>query len=133
MLQYFGESPAEALPSESGTKPEDFFALVVTFSSDLQRAAEEMSCLPERLGLKVPNVAVTTEEDRPMSELLAENAITPDPSPVSRRGSTIRRGARQTGRLSVGRGDLDQAIRSLRGGQRRHDRSLRRLNKIFSD
>ena len=29
-----------------------------------------MSCLPERLGLKVPNVAVTTEEDRPMSELL---------------------------------------------------------------
>jgi hypothetical protein len=35
-----------------------------------QRAAEDMSCLPERLGLKVPNVAVTTEEDRPMSELL---------------------------------------------------------------
>lgn len=129
MLQYFGESPAEASPSESGVKPEDFFALVVTFSSDLQRAAEEMSCLPERLGLKVPNVAMTTAEDRPMSELLAENAITPDPSPVS----TIRRGAYQTGRLSVGRGDLDQAIRSLRGGQRRHDRSLRRLNKIFLD
>jgi hypothetical protein len=36
MLQYFGESPAGALPSESGAKPEDFFALLVTFSSDLQ-------------------------------------------------------------------------------------------------
>jgi hypothetical protein len=35
MLQYFGEAP-DASPSESGTKPEDFFALIVTFASDLQ-------------------------------------------------------------------------------------------------
>jgi diaphanous 1 len=36
-----------------------------------------------------------------------------------------------SGRLTVGRGDLDQAIRSLRGGQRRA--RPRPLSKIFMD
>ncbi|KAF8312679.1 hypothetical protein DL93DRAFT_2081942 [Clavulina sp. PMI_390] len=37
MMQYFGEAAAEQAPSSpEGTKPEDFFALMVTFSCDLQ-------------------------------------------------------------------------------------------------
>jgi hypothetical protein len=56
-------------------------------------------------------------------------------------GSTIRRAgaaAKNTAKnLSVGRarrGDLDQAIRSLRDGQRRHEqRSARGLDRIFLD
>lgn len=36
MLQYFGESPTDSSASEAGTKPEDFFALIVAFSSNLQ-------------------------------------------------------------------------------------------------
>lgn len=88
MLQYFGESPVGALTSESGTKPEDFFGLISTFSSDLQvsgtwethvrttysllkqRAATDMKCLPAQSEFTVPNVTVTMEADKPMSELL---------------------------------------------------------------
>jgi diaphanous 1 len=36
VLSYFGESVHDPSSSEAGLKPEDFFALIVTFSSSLQ-------------------------------------------------------------------------------------------------
>jgi hypothetical protein len=47
-------------------------------------------------------------------------------------GDMLNAGGGATGRKSVGRGDLDQAIRSMRDGKRRH-RPHRPLGNIFAD
>lgn len=96
LLLFYGENP----DSPDAPKPEDFFGLVLSFSSSIQKAALEVH---------------DTEEKRvPPSSTLS---IPEEPS---------------TG-PSVGRGDLDQAIRSMRKGQRRTRTLNRPLSKIFVD
>ncbi|KAF9506490.1 hypothetical protein BS47DRAFT_1399443 [Hydnum rufescens UP504] len=143
VLVYFGESTRDLSSSEPGSKPEDFFALIVTFSSSLQKAALEMhdAQSPAPLVLPVATTAVvgSKDKDKSMKELLEERgplSDLPDLRTPSGGGSTLRgtnRTVKTHDHLSVGRGDLDQAIRSLRDGQRRKERTSAPLNKMFLD
>lgn len=140
MLLYFGESASDPSSSEAGTKPEDFFGLVAAFSSSLQKASMEMHVTQPPTPPTIVSPAVERNQDKPMAQLLEEEETSgPDflhPGPDGRstlRGAPGRVSVKTIGRLSVGRGDLDQAIRSLRDGQRRADRSARPLSKMFLD
>ncbi|CAK5262775.1 unnamed protein product [Mycena citricolor] len=107
LLAYYGETPET-------TSPEDFFGLIVSFSTLLQKCALEMV---DKADFKTPAV-VTTAPEEPASEAgsstikaapaAAGNSLVPPPSHTPN----------SQGR-SVGRGDLDQAIRSMRDGKRR--------------
>jgi len=97
---------------------------------------------PAPLVLPVATTAVvgSKDEDKSMKELLEERgplSDLPDLRTPSGGDSTLRGAPNRTIRthnhLSVGRGDLDQAIRSLRDGQRRTERTSAPLNKMFLD
>ncbi|TFY71361.1 hypothetical protein EVG20_g1662 [Dentipellis fragilis] len=120
LLAYYGETPE----SPEAPKPEDFFALILSFSSSLQKAALEVH--DKQPAPPTPPIIV---EEPAAEEDSAEPTVKGDPHglPPSARSSQGRAGG-----LSVGRGDLDQAIRSMRTGKRRA-RPNRPLSKIFFD
>lgn len=124
LLLYYGENP----DSSDAPKYEDFFALVVTFSSNLQKAALEVHDAAPKLAPTASSVSVFEEE----SDKTPESTIK-----GSQDGQTLRPPPDSQGRvggLSVGRGDLDQAIRSMRTGKRRARPNRERpLSKIFLD
>ena len=110
-------------------KPEDFFGLILSFSSSLQKAALEVHDAMPKVELSSPKIAIeepaspTAEEgvrshsaSAPCKKLIAPQTI------KGKDGDTLRpppsSQSRATGR-SIGRGDLDQAIRSMRSGRRR--------------
>ncbi|KAJ6515515.1 hypothetical protein C8R45DRAFT_809608 [Mycena sanguinolenta] len=119
LLLYYGESP----DSPQISTPEKFFGGILSFSSSLRICVleadeREAKRIPPR---KKPTVAEPSEEDA-----ISESTIKiPDSSPQSLAPP------RSHGR-SVGRGDLDQAIRSMREGKRRA-RPSRPLSKMFLD
>ncbi|KAG6854352.1 hypothetical protein C0991_007857 [Blastosporella zonata] len=125
LLTYFGED----LNAQDAPKPEDFFGLIVFFSTSLQKSALEVhdaqeKCRPPAAQRVVPEVVVPepdiiTIETTPISHL--------GPPPAASQGYAA--GLRAH---SIGRGDLDQAIRSMREGKRRA-RPARPLSKIFLD
>ncbi|KAL7410280.1 hypothetical protein BDY24DRAFT_186432 [Mrakia frigida] len=128
LLAYFGE-PSEGPES---TRPEDFFAMVLSFSIALQKAAAEVTkhLAPSVIvsskpsyGLRPSNLSYTTASGTPSNSLLSP--------PLNSSTSSTK---------SVGKGDLDEAIRSLHGGQRRErerdavrEQPTRPLSKIFLD
>lgn len=156
LLGFFGEKADSA----EASKPEDFFGLIMSFSSSLQvsyfpdypiqslmplqKAALEVHDAEQKAAPKAPTVSVqrapetvTDEQVRiqpitaTVSDSLQSNTIKKSDVP----SQSLRPPAASQGRaggLSVGRGDLDQAIRSMRTGKRR-PRPQRPANKIFMD
>ena len=141
LLSFFGESP----DSPEAPKPEDFFGLILSFSSALQKAALEVHDSEPQSEAPPPKITVdevassTAEEGvGPFLVFVSEQALTSSRVIKAKDGDTLRpkpsSQSRATGHRTVGRGELDQAIRSLRTGRRR-DRNppSRPLSKIFVD
>jgi len=129
LLAYFGE----ASDSANGTKPEDFFALIMSFSSALQKATLEVQAAEPQKPKVPPTVDAFVQESTP-SEDSAKNVTLkgiPSPQTLLTPPSIP---ANTSGRLTIGRGDLDEAIRSIRVGQRpRARQQARPLSKMFLD
>ena len=142
LLAFFGESPE----SPDAPKPEEFFGLILSFSSALQKAALEVHDAMAKSEPPSPKIMVeetaaspTAEEGVRMPSLFYCAILTWSQTVKGKDkdGDTLRPQTKSQSRatgLSVGRGDLDQAIRSMRTGRRR-DRNLasRPLSKIFVD
>jgi diaphanous 1 len=165
LLVYFGEH-AEG---PDALKPEDFFSMICSFSSSLQKAALE---LPETKARMAESASIASSASVLSGAVVRPNIREPEDVPEDGAGSevesesegTLKRALanreaddtanstlkipgqaqgqgdkRSTGYAaghSVGRGDLDQAIRSMRDGRRRArpDRETRRpLSKMFID
>ncbi|CCO31883.1 Formin-like protein 6 AltName: Full=OsFH6 [Rhizoctonia solani AG-1 IB] len=118
MVSYFGETTEGSEP----TKPEDVFEMVLAFSSSLQRAALDVNATMVRIP---PPVVVSASEESTSTPKQEKHELL-SPSDAAPEGSI------SSVHLSAGRGDLDQAIRSLRNGRRRA-RQDRPLSKIFLD
>lgn len=118
LLAYYGEAP----DSPETPKPEDLFALILSFSSSLQKAALEVHDAETKIMASSPSIVVNQQE---LEELTIKGSKEQtDYFPASQ--------GRTGGLHSVGRGEVDQAIRSMRDGKRRA-RPHRPVNKIFFD
>ncbi|KAG8810123.1 hypothetical protein FRC17_003080, partial [Serendipita sp. 399] len=125
MLSYFGEATDNA----DAIKPEDFFNLILSFSSALQKAALDVHTVEtKKKPVVAPKVTVEEPDEQQQGTIkISDSRPSTDDylSPPSSQG-------RAAGNATIGRGDFDQAIRSIREGQRRkrHDRPI---SKIFLD
>ncbi|KAJ3474280.1 hypothetical protein NLI96_g12545 [Meripilus lineatus] len=126
LFVYFGEPPD---PPEA-PKPEDFFGMVLLFSSSLQKAALEVHDAEAKLIPTTPKVVVEETPDAESSgstlkatsdSLGQKHTLKPPPDSQGRAGGR-----------TLGRGGFDEAIRSMRDGKRRA-RPGRPLSKIFVD
>lgn len=140
LLTFYGEDPS----SPEAPKPEDFFGLILSFSSSLQKAALEVHDSMPKITQPTPKITIEEEPESPGEEgvgilighLDGYRLIVTQT--VKGKGGDVRRlpptsYSRASGR-SVGRGDLDQAIRSMRTGRRRdRNATARPLSKIFVD
>lgn len=168
LLAYFGEA-GDSSSSSEGSNPEEFFTLVLSFSSALQVGhcvARYRLCLTlhftnRKRQNKLPNYPSSSLLDRQrrlqcrcqvsisyvtlrvslqtlnltFSAFLPLQAQSPVDAPQS--GSKTRSSSNQSrlqvpGERSVGRGDFDDALRSIRTGKRR-DRNAPTLGKTFFD
>jgi len=139
LMAYYGESTE----GSDATKPEDFFGVIMTFSSALQKAAVEMhdveaklaaaaaAATPASPSIVVPPTPIEPEENTLNGRSPARPDINGAPSSQLLQPSASQQD-RTSGRSTVGRGDLDQAIRSIRDGQRRA-RPSRPLSRMFLD
>jgi len=124
LLEYYGETP----DSPDSPKPEDFFAMILSFSSSLQKAALEVHDTEERV--QASNVLTVTplETKQPKLELTLEVShdaqMLAPPSSQGRATGTTK---------AIGHGALDLTIRSMRDGKRRARPERRPLSKIFLD
>ena len=138
LMAYYGESTE----GSDATKPEDFFGVIMTFSSALQKAALEMHGVEAKLAAAAsasasPTIVVPPTPTEPEKQHDALNGHSPARPEINGApsGQLLQPSASQdrtSGRSTVGRGDLDQAIRSIRDGQRRA-RPSRPLSRIFLD
>lgn len=126
LLRYYGEQPDGGADS---MKPEDFFGLVMSFASALQKAALDMQIVRPR-----------HENVSPSTMLIDETASTttsqlgPSKSTSSGMLSVPGSQGRAAGQRTIGRGDLDEAIRSLHNAHRRErTERARPVSKIFLD
>jgi len=117
LLQYYGENPE----SFESTKPEDFFALVMAFSTALNKAAiETLDAQSKNPVDRTPSnriqISAPTNTATPTSSWSANTLVSPDEH------------------RTISRGDLDEAIRSIRNGSQRRTRpTARPLSRIFLD
>jgi len=116
LLQYYGEDP----DGPDCPTPDIFFGWISSFSSSLQKCAREIQA---KLNPQVLMPIRIPSENMP-SESTIKAAQGSSPHLLSPQGGSQGH--------SVGRGDLDQAIRSMRDGNRRV-RPSRPLSKIFFD
>ncbi|PPQ68279.1 hypothetical protein CVT26_006195 [Gymnopilus dilepis] len=124
LLTYFGENP----DSPEAPKPEDFFGLIASFSSSLQKCALEVHDV-EMQAKRTTSIKLTVEEPAEETPEVTVKGV----SSNGAAGQIAKESqGRAAGNRSVGRGDLDQAIRSMREGKRRN-RPTRPLSKIFLD
>ncbi|KAL5507835.1 hypothetical protein ACEPAH_5453 [Sanghuangporus vaninii] len=160
LMAYYGEP----VDSPEGPKPEDFFSLIVSFSSSLRKAALEVheamakteprasaangrkasvssvtaqqACIPSFI------LSATTHISQTLQAKKTSSALSPIPSKEAGKAPSsaflippppaIPSEASDTRHRSVGRGELDETIKSMRRGVRR-ERSVRPLSKIFLD
>ncbi|CDO73783.1 hypothetical protein BN946_scf185015.g111 [Trametes cinnabarina] len=122
LLLFYGENP----DSPEAPKPEDFFGLILSFSSSLQKAALEVHDAMPKTEPPPPKINVEDSSSAGESTIKGTDKAT--------HGDTLRPSYGRAAGRSVGRGELDQAIRSMRTGRRR-DRAApsRPLSKIFVD
>ncbi|KAJ4496810.1 formin homology 2 domain-containing protein [Lentinula lateritia] len=136
LLAYYGENP----DSPEAPKSEDFFGLILSFSSSLQKCSLEVHEYQRKLetSLPKPEIVVVPGEETVCPVFLHSSVVylntesqtikLPAPVPLLTPGSQSSMGK------SIGRGDLDQAIRSMRDGKRRaRPTAARPLSKIFLD
>ncbi|EJD01599.1 FH2-domain-containing protein [Fomitiporia mediterranea MF3/22] len=149
LMAYYGEMA----DSPEGPKPEDFFSLIVSFSSALRKAALEVhdaqtkaqqSAASAITNGKKTAVPPSTNSDQstiqakkpPPSTPSATSAapptsgggfLVPPPPPIPAESH-----AADSRHRSVGRGELDATIKSMRKGVRR-ERNARPLSKMFLD
>ncbi len=137
LMAYYGESTE----GSDATKPEDIFGVIMTFSSALQKAAVEMHDVEAKLAAATPAsppIVVpptpTEPEEKQHNALNGRSPARPEinGAPSSQLLQPSASQDRTSGRSTVGRGDLDQAIRSIRDGQRRA-RPSRPLSRMFLD
>jgi len=139
LMEYYGES----VEGSDATKPEDFFGMIMSFSSALQKAAVEIHDAEAKLAAATPaspTIVVpptpTEPEEKSRDTLKGRSPARPEingmSSSQSLQPSASQSQDRISGRSTVGRGDLDQAIRSIRDGQRRA-RPSRPLSRMFLD
>jgi diaphanous 1 len=124
LLVYFGERPE----TPEAPKPEDFFGLIASFSSSLEKCAQEVQDAEAKK--LTPSVVVV----KAAVDMAAEATVKAEPA--QQQQLLVPDASSQgyaTGRRSVGRGDLDQAIRSMRDGRRRARAVNRPLSKMFLD
>ncbi|KAG8880257.1 hypothetical protein FRB97_000969 [Tulasnella sp. 331] len=130
VLIYYGETGE---PGE-GMKPEELFGILMSFASALQasrKAAAEVRVLqgtsqPSGSSLQVKESAVEAPR------ILEPDTVKQQPSEQSLlQAPGI--AASINGRRSIGRGDFDAAIRSIRQGGRPRARATRPLSKMFLD
>ncbi|OJA17689.1 hypothetical protein AZE42_11865 [Rhizopogon vesiculosus] len=124
LFSYYGEN----LDSPEGPKPDDFFGMVCSFSSSLQKAALETHDANKKApGFSQRKISsssrISPEETVKEQHDPSHNLLAP-PDGMHERST------------SIGRGDLDEAIRTLREGRTRRSRaprSITRASKIFLD
>ncbi|KAJ3780841.1 hypothetical protein GGU10DRAFT_132917 [Lentinula aff. detonsa] len=121
LLAYFGENP----DSPEAPKSEDFFGLILSFSSSLQKCSLEVHEYQRKLELTLPQPEITVALEKEASEPTIK---------LQSPAALLAPGSQSSMGKSVGRGDLDQAIRSMRDGKRRaRPAATRTLSKIFLD
>ncbi|KAG1853530.1 hypothetical protein C8R48DRAFT_777040 [Suillus tomentosus] len=120
LFSYYGED----LDSPEGPKPDDFFGMICSFSSSLQKATLEIHDRQK----KVPALAHGKMLSLPPSSSEEIVKAQHDPSHDLPIPSTEHS-------ASIGRGNLEEAMRSLREGRKRcrPPRSITGANKIFLD
>jgi hypothetical protein len=134
LLIFYGENP----DAPEAPKPEEFFSLILSFSSSLQKCAVEVHDAEVAQAKKAPKPSVVvieaSEQGHVSSHIFGEESTLTSRQTVKPKESMppSAYAPDSHGRLSVGRGDLDQAIRSMREGKRRV-RPQRPLSKIFFD
>jgi len=160
LLGYYGERP----DSPEGNKPENFFSLILSFSSALQvclhlftLSSAESFCQKSAVEVHDPmDKTPTSKTISPAKEEAEETASGPVSHCITAANQPSANGPFQTikggqepfsqallappmdsqgragGLQTMKRGDLDQAIRSMRDGKRR-TRPNRPLSKIFLD
>ncbi|KAH7922962.1 FH2-domain-containing protein [Leucogyrophana mollusca] len=124
LFSYYGES----LDSPDGLKPEEFFGMICSFSSSLQKAAVEVYEAQQKLLASKPELIVPETDASPAIKAVPDSPATSLAVPAG--------GERQDTPKSIGRGDADEAIRTLKEGRTRRarpPRSIARANKIFLD
>ncbi|KAJ3826405.1 hypothetical protein F5880DRAFT_95012 [Lentinula raphanica] len=124
LLAYFGEN----LDSPEAPKSEDFFGLILSFSSSLEQCSLEVHDHQKKHETVVsPQPATTT--------VTQEKEISEPTIKVQSQVALLTPGSQSSMGKSIGRGDLDQAIRSMREGKRRPRPAAapRPLSKIFLD
>ncbi len=136
LLAFYGETP----DSPEAPKPEDFFGLILSFSSSLQKAALEVHNATPKVE-RPPTPKITIDEpSTPPAESVSMFRLGLHARVLTIRqtikGSDAPAQSNNTLRASrsFGRGDLDQAIRSMRSGQRRERAPpSQTLGKLFID
>ncbi|KAI0034599.1 hypothetical protein K488DRAFT_83894, partial [Vararia minispora EC-137] len=127
LLAYFGETP----DAQDAPKPEDFFSLILAFSASLQKAALEVHDADAK-GAAKAKLAAAPAQEAPEQQVAANNTVKMAKDSLALPAS---QGHAASGH-SIGRGQLDQTIRSMRDGRRRArpEREERRpLSKMFLD
>ncbi|KZV82357.1 FH2-domain-containing protein [Exidia glandulosa HHB12029] len=123
LLRYYGEQPDAGSDS---LKPEDFFGLVMSFASALQKAALDMQIVRPRHENVSPSTMLIEE-----TQSATPSELRPSTSASSGMLSVPSSQGRAAGQRTIGRGDLDEAIRSLHHAHRRE--RPRPVSKIFLD
>lgn len=123
LFSYYGEN----LDSPEGPKPDEFFGMICSFSSALQKAALEVHDAQR----KAPHLAQRKMLSSPQSS--SEETINAQHDPSH--DLIISSSGIQERSTSIGRGNLEEAIRTLREGRKRcrAPRSIAKASKIFLD
>lgn len=123
LFSYYGED----LDSPEGPKPDDFFGMICSFSSSLQKTALEIHDTQR----KAPRLA----RGKMASSLRSNSKETVKAQHDPSHDLLIPSAGIHERSASIGRGNLDEAIRSLREGRKRcrAPRSIARASKIFLD
>jgi len=124
LFSYYGEN----LDSPEGPKSDDFFGMICSFSSSLQKAALEIHDASKKDPGLAQRKILSSSRVNPAEIVKAQH----DPSPNL---LAPPEGMHERSK-SIGRGDLDEAIRTLREGRARRSRaprSITRASKIFLD
>jgi len=136
LFLYYGESTETA----EAIKAEDFFGMILSFSTSLQKSALEVYKAQEKREAAAPKVAVSEAPTPAVNEVTAEPVQTPTTNglaPQPQGDGALTPTARSYGRAggnTIQRGDFDQAIRGmLDGTQRRRRENHRPLSRIFVD
>ncbi|TFY52581.1 hypothetical protein EVJ58_g9930, partial [Rhodofomes roseus] len=125
LLAFYGEKP----DGQDAPKPEEFFGLILSFSSSLQKAALDVHDAEEK-NKEIAPKATPLGHPRTDSEATIKQDATPSSSPalLAPPSSQGRAGGR-----SIGRGDFDQAILTVRTGRLRPRTQKQPISKIFVD